>query len=175
MAIKTKKKATSVAKKTPATVKKAQTKKPINDKIIVGWKTVNSDMQSWYDSDYKFTVGKEHTTHIDRSYGSDYCGPELHFGKTEEDAMNHTSKEDFIMLEVQTYERDILGQDDEKIRTKKLKVNKILETKTIHGEEWQEALKEVKEVVSKKLLKPNASATPQKLTALVAAYAKATK
>jgi len=172
MTIKTKKKATSVAKKTPATIKKAQVKKTVNDKIIVGWKTVDANMCSWYNPDYKFTVGKEHTTHIDFSYGKDPCGTGLHFGKTEEEAIDQAADDEYIMLEVQTYERDILGQDGKKIRTKKLMVNKILEKKTVCGEEWEAALEEIKEV-SKKLLKPNKAATIQKLTALSNAYCKA--
>lgn len=174
MTIKTKKKATSVAKKTPATIKKTEAKKVANDKIVVGWKTVNIDMCSWFDPKYKFTVGKEHTTHINSIYKNQSCGTGLHFGVTEEEAIDQASDNEYFMLEVQTYEKDILGRDDQKIRTKKLKVNKILEKKTVHGEEWELALKEIKDTLSNKsLFKPNAAATDAKLTALAKDFAKA--
>lgn len=154
------------------TAKKAtKATKAVKEKVIVGYKTVDPDMCSWYDGAYKWTVGKEHTVDLspDNRDGQP-CGVGLHFAPTESGAMNYVEGDDFIMLEVQANESDILGRDAGKFRAAKLKVNKILSKTTVYGKDWEKALDRVNSISSKVLLKPNKAATTQKLTALAKAH-----
>lgn len=141
--------------------------------IVIGYKTVSTKMASWHDPKYKFVVGKEHLPTLTPKAGDTApCGIGLHFCRNQEDVANYTCNDDYILLEVQANKSDILGEDDTKTRVAKLKVNKILERVEMCGPEWKAAEKEVKTVV-KNLLVPNKQATPQKLSGLVQAWARA--
>lgn len=156
---------------TKKTVKKAAKK---NEDVIVGYKTVASNMASWHDSSYKYTVGKVHTVTVretDRNNHS--CGVGLHFAPTIKGAMSWADEDDYVLLEVQANKSDLLGKDEEKFRVAKLKVNKILKQVSMYGKKWEAALAEVNSLKGKEICAPSKKATPAAIKKAVADWGKA--
>jgi hypothetical protein len=141
--------------------------------IVKGYKSVNVNMSSWHDPNYKFVVGKEHKpTKTPKKGDTEPCGIGMHFCRKQKDAASYARHEDYILLEVQANKSDILGEDETKTRAAKLTVNKILKRVELYGAKWKAAEKEAKEV-AKKVLIPNKLLTPQKLSGLIQAWARA--
>lgn len=163
----------TVKKAVKKSVKKKATGPDKKSDLIIGYKTVTSDMTSWYDNSYKWTVGKVHTVTVPASAkDSAPYGVGLHFAPTKEGALSFADDcDNFIMLEVHAEKKHLLGKDNEKFRVSHLKVHKILENKTSFGKEWEAALKEAK-ALNGKFLQPNKAATTKAINAAVAAYAK---
>lgn len=159
-----------VAKKESKKVVKKTTKKP---EIIVGYKTVDTDMKAFHDGTFKYTVGKDHTVKVPANDHGAACGTGLHFAPNKEIAINFAKgyDNDYILLEVQSLKSDIVGQDGGKFRTKKLFVNKVLTEVNSCGPEWKKAAAEVA-TISGKLLVPNKNATPKKIKEAVEAIRK---
>lgn len=145
-------------------------KKAQAPQIIIGYKSVRTDMTSFYDPKYKYTVSKQHVTDIDPDYGTRASGTGLHFCPTLEAAEKY-AVDDYIILEVQSLKSDILGQDNNRFRTRKLLVNKVLSTTVQYGESWETALANL-QAIQNTLIAFNKAATPQKITAIVTVFNK---
>lgn len=161
----------------PKKVAKKETKKTVkkNDKVIVGYKTVDTNMAAFYNGKFKYTVGKEHTVKVSSANGNGKaCGTGLHFAPTKQGAITFAQAydDDYILLEVQSLESDILGQDFSKFRTKKLFVNKVVSKVESRGPEWKKAVTEI-EALAGKLLVPNKSVTTKQINIAVEAIRKA--
>lgn len=161
----------------PKKVAKKETKKTVkkNDKVIVGYKTVDTNMAAFYNGKFKYTVGKEHTVKVSSANGNGKaCGTGLHFAPTKQGAITFAQAydDDYILLEVQSLESDIVGQDGSKYRTRKLFVNKVLSKVESRGPEWKKAVTEI-EALAKKILIPNKNVTNKQINTAVEAIRKA--
>ncbi len=146
----------------------------IDKHTITGYKTVTAGMASWYDPKYKFAVGKTYTIKNAREDGRP-CGEGLHFCLKQKETEQYTKdRQNYIVLQVESDVADILGMDSSKIRTKTLKVVKILEKHTKYGAAFHTTVKELKAMrLGMKFLKPKkttneavikaASAEPMKI------------
>lgn len=161
-----------VAKKEPQkTAKKTEKRSP---KVIVGYKTVDTDMKAFHGGKFQYTVGKDHTVKIPANDHGNSCGTGLHFAPAKQTAINFAKSydDDYILLEVQSLESDIVGQDGSKYRTRKLFVNKVLSKVESRGPEWKKAVTEI-EALAKKILIPNKNVTNKQINTAVEAIRKA--
>lgn len=170
----TKKKKSAPKKKV---AKKGTTKKVAKkSEVIVGYKTVDTEMKAFHDGKFKYAVGKNHTVKVPaHSMNGAPCGKGLHFAPTKQGAINFARgyDEDYILLEVQSLKSDIIGKDSNKYRTKKLFVSKIIATVNSIGPEWKQALSEIK-ALNSKICVPNKNVTSKQITAAVEAIRKVT-
>jgi len=132
----------------------------IDKHTITGYKTVTTDMASWFNPRYKFVVGKTHT--VKNAYEDGRaCGEGLHFCLKRKDVEPHTKdKENYILLQVESRVEDILGMDNAKVRSKTLKIVKVLEKVEKYGAPFKKALVEVKGMkLLNSFLKPRKATT----------------
>src|ERR1700744_6380357 len=95
-----------------------------SSQIITGVKSVDENMCSWHDPNFRYELGKvrQISARDAKEAKSVYhkqksCGPGLHFSPSYKDAASYAPDgENFIMLKVQANKKDLLGQDSSKIR-----------------------------------------------------------
>lgn len=139
---------------------------------IVGYKTVDKDLRSWYDSEYKFEIGKSFTIK-DPNPSNAPCGRGLHFAPTREHAEQFAEDVDFRLLVVESDTKFLLGKDDEKYRVSKLKIVKEI----VLSKERAEKKKAFSryEKAAKNWLSAKTPVTRQKINSVVKSWAKAEK
>lgn len=126
----------------------------MTSKKIKGYKTVDIDMCSWYDPEYKYEVGKTFTIKDPALTGA-ACGRGLHFCRNRDYVWDFTSNDQYILLEVEANIKDVLGEDSRKTRVSKLKIVKVLEEKTPYSQAFKKAAKEVEAMkLGKSYMKP---------------------
>jgi len=104
-----------------------------------GYKMVRDDYTAFYDKRTKYIVGKEKRVTKPDLPGVGACGRGLHISKEPHNPLRYNAQFPWRLLEVEYNKKDIICEDSDKIRVKKLKVTKELEP-------WQFGFKNDKRV-----------------------------
>jgi hypothetical protein len=99
-------------------------------KKLVGYKMVRPDGTSFYDSKTVYAVGKI-LRMKDATADGQPCGHGLHLAKEKHGPMKYNAVWPWRLFECSYTENDVVGQDDDKVRVRKLKIERELDPKDI--------------------------------------------
>jgi len=96
------------------------------DKKLVGYKMVRPDGTSFYDSKTVYVVGKI-LRMKDATADGLPCGHGLHLAKEKHGPMKYNAVWPWRLMECSYAEKDVVGQDADKVRVRKLKIERELD------------------------------------------------